>query len=434
MRERLKKYRSFRLFMDICVRCGACADKCHFFIGSGDPKNMPVLRAELMRSVYRRYFTLTGRIFGSLAGGARADRRRAEGVVLLLLPVHRVPPLLGVLPLRHRHGRDHHDGPRTARPCSAATSTGCWSRPPTASAPETTWAFSPTASRTASISPSTKPGRSPGIRDRDADQSQGRGDPLRRCLRPITSARRITYTLLGYLMLFHEIGLDYTVSTYASEGGNFGLFTSHEMMKRLNAKIYAEAKRLGVKWILGGECGHMWRVLHQYMDTMNGPADFLEVPVSPITGHAFENATLHQNGAYLRVHRRPDPQWQAEARSAAATTTGRSPSTIPAIPRAAWDCWKSRATSSTTSATISMRCRRTPSASRPSAAAAARAWARTKTGNAAARRLPAGQCRQVRQGKARRERARLHLRHRQGHPARRCMDYWVGGVEVCRHP
>ena len=69
MKERLKKYRSFRLFMEICVRCGACADKCHFFLGSSDPKNMPVLRAELIRSVYRRYFTLTGRIFGALAGG-----------------------------------------------------------------------------------------------------------------------------------------------------------------------------------------------------------------------------------------------------------------------------------------------------------------------------------------------------------------------------
>ena len=51
MRERLRKYRSFRLFMDICVRCGACADKCQFYIGSSDPKNMPVLRAELLRSV-----------------------------------------------------------------------------------------------------------------------------------------------------------------------------------------------------------------------------------------------------------------------------------------------------------------------------------------------------------------------------------------------
>ncbi len=62
------------------------------------------------------------------------------------------------------------------------------------------------------------------------------------------------------------------------------------MAKRLNAKIYAEAERLKVKWILGGECGHMWRVLHQYMDTFNGPPDFLEEPVSPTTGTRFENA------------------------------------------------------------------------------------------------------------------------------------------------
>jgi Fe-S oxidoreductase len=95
---------------------------------------------------------------------------------------------------------------------------------------------------------------------------------------------------MGYMMLFHELGLDYTWSAYASEGGNFGLFHSADMAKKLNAKMYAEAKRLGVKWILGGECGHMWRVVNQYMDTLNGPADFLEEPVSPITGTRFENA------------------------------------------------------------------------------------------------------------------------------------------------
>jgi Fe-S oxidoreductase len=99
---------------------------------------------------------------------------------------------------------------------------------------------------------------------------------------------------MGYLMLFHYLkekyGLDVTWSTYASEGGNFGSFTSHETMKRLNAKMYLEAKRLKPKWILGGECGHMWRVITQYMDTMNGPADFMEAPVNPITGTRFENA------------------------------------------------------------------------------------------------------------------------------------------------
>jgi len=69
-KERLERFRTFKIFMDICVRCGACADKCHFFIGTGDPKNMPVLRAELLRSVYRNDFTTVGRILGKI-GGAR---------------------------------------------------------------------------------------------------------------------------------------------------------------------------------------------------------------------------------------------------------------------------------------------------------------------------------------------------------------------------
>ena len=68
IKERLDKYRSFKIFMDCCVRCGACADKCHFYIGSGDPKNMPVLRAELLRSVYRNDFTTAGKLLGRLVG------------------------------------------------------------------------------------------------------------------------------------------------------------------------------------------------------------------------------------------------------------------------------------------------------------------------------------------------------------------------------
>ena len=88
MRERLDKFRSFKVFMDICVRCGACADKCHFFLGTGDPKNMPVLRAELLRSVYRGNFTKAGKILGSIARGREMTFRGPERVVHVLLPVH----------------------------------------------------------------------------------------------------------------------------------------------------------------------------------------------------------------------------------------------------------------------------------------------------------------------------------------------------------
>ncbi len=288
MRERLEKYRSFRLFMDICVRGGACADKCHFYIGTGDPKNMPILRAELIRSVYRRYFTAAGRLFGPLAGARDLTEDVLKEWFYYFYQCTECRRCSVFCP----YGIDQAEITMIGR--ELLTLVGC----------NINWVLEPAANcfRTGNhlgIPPH-------GIRDMldflvddIKDRTGVRVEvPLNRKGAEILFvtpsgdyfADPGTYTCMGYLMLFHELGLDYTMSTYASEGGNFGLFTSHEMIKRLNAKIYAEAKRLGVKWILGGECGHMWRVVHQYMDTMNGPADFLEVPVSPITGTRFENA------------------------------------------------------------------------------------------------------------------------------------------------
>ncbi|HSR11749.1 MAG TPA: (Fe-S)-binding protein [Thermodesulfobacteriota bacterium] len=287
-KERLEKYRSFRLFLDICVRCGACADKCHFYIGSGDPKNMPVLRAELLRSVYREYFTWTGKALGKLAGARPLTEDVLKEWFYYFYQCTECRRCSVFCP----YGIDQAEITMMGR--ELLNLVGC----------NINWVIEPAAN-------CFRTGNHLGI------QPHGMKDSLEFLAEDIKDRTGIevnipinkkgaeilfvtpsadffadpgTFTCMGYLMLFHELGLDYTWSTYASEGGNFGLFTSHEMIKRLNAKIYAEARRLGVKWILGGECGHMWRVLHQYMNTMNGPADFLQEPVSPITGTKFENA------------------------------------------------------------------------------------------------------------------------------------------------
>ena len=60
--------RGLRVYLDSCVKCGACTDKCHYFLGTGDPKNMPVARQDLLRKVYRRYFTFAGKYFPWLVG------------------------------------------------------------------------------------------------------------------------------------------------------------------------------------------------------------------------------------------------------------------------------------------------------------------------------------------------------------------------------
>jgi Fe-S oxidoreductase len=287
-KERLEKYRSFRLFMDICVRCGACADKCHFFIGSGDPKNMPVLRAELLRSIYRRYFTTSGKIMGKLGGARELTVDVLKEWFYYFYQCTECRRCSVFCP----YGIDQAEITMIGR--ELLNLVGC----------NINWIIEPAANcfRTGNHL-GLQPHAIKDMLDFFADDIEDRTGirvevPINKKgaeILFVTPSGDLfadpgTFTCMGYLMLFHEIGLNYTWSTYASEGGNFGLFSSHELMKRLNVKIYDEARRLGVKWILGGECGHMWRVLHQYMDTMNGPADFLEEPVSPLTGTKFENA------------------------------------------------------------------------------------------------------------------------------------------------
>ncbi|MBU0729901.1 MAG: (Fe-S)-binding protein [Proteobacteria bacterium] len=289
IRERLDKFRSFKIFMDCCVRCGACADKCHFFLGTGDPKNMPVLRAELLRSVYRNDFTKAGKILGKLAGAR--------------------PMTFGVLKEWFMYFYQCTE----CRRCSVFCPYGIDTAEITMMAREllhlvgvgTNWILEPAANsnRTGNhlgLQPHTFKENAEFLLD-DIEEVTGihlnsltfnrKGAEV---LFVIPSADVFAdpgiFTFMGYLLIFDHIGLDYTISTYSSEGGNFGSFTNNELMKKLNGKMYAEAKRLGVKWILGGECGHMWRVVHQYMATMNEPGDFMEIPVSPITGTRFDNA------------------------------------------------------------------------------------------------------------------------------------------------
>jgi len=289
---RLERFRSFKLFMDICVRCGACADKCHFFIGTGDPKNMPVLRAELLRSVYRNDFTAAGKILGRLAGARPLTVEVLKELWYYFFQCTECRRCSIFCP----YGIDTAEITMMARELFNLIGLNIdWIATPVANCYRTGnhLGIQPHAFKDMLDFFVDDLEEITGVRVEPNFNKKG-ADILFITPSGDVFADPGTYTCMGYLVLFHYLkevyGLDVTWSTYASEGGNFGSFTSHEMMKRLNTKMYAEAKRLGVKWILGGECGHMWRVINQYMDTMNGPADFLEEPVSPITGTKFENA------------------------------------------------------------------------------------------------------------------------------------------------
>jgi Fe-S oxidoreductase len=94
--------------------------------------------------------------------------------------------------------------------------------------------------------------------------------------------------LLGYAKVFHSAGVSWTLSSYASEAANFGMFIgSYENMREVSWRIRQAAKDLGVKRIIFGECGHAWRVAYSFLNTLAGPFDFLDQNY-PIPQHILE--------------------------------------------------------------------------------------------------------------------------------------------------
>jgi Fe-S oxidoreductase len=78
-------------------------------------------------------------------------------------------------------------------------------------------------------------------------------------------------SLIGYAKVFHAAGIRWTLSSHASEAGNFGLFIgSYDHMRRMALRVREAALDLGVKRIVVGECGHAWRIAYSFWNTLTG--------------------------------------------------------------------------------------------------------------------------------------------------------------------
>jgi Fe-S oxidoreductase len=58
--------RQLKQYLDICARCSICKDSCHQYVATGDLKYLPARRSELIREIYRKYFTKAGEFVPAL--------------------------------------------------------------------------------------------------------------------------------------------------------------------------------------------------------------------------------------------------------------------------------------------------------------------------------------------------------------------------------
>ena len=286
MKDLAEKNRAFQVYLDACVKCGACTDKCHYFIGTGDPKNMPVARQDLLRSVYRRYFTFAGKYFPWLVGARDLTKEVLDEWYSYYHQCSQCRRCSVFCP----YGIDTAEISMAAREIMDVVGKGqkyC----------------------NEIIGKVHKIGNNLGLQEKalratledleeDLEDETGvsvrlpvdeRGADIL-LITPSADffAEPHIDGLLGYAKVFHETGASWTISSYASEAANFGLFIgSYENMREVSLRIRKAAQDLGVKRIIFGECGHAWRVAYSFLNTLAGPFDFLDQN-HPIPQHICE--------------------------------------------------------------------------------------------------------------------------------------------------
>jgi Fe-S oxidoreductase len=288
--------RALQVFLDTCVKCGACTDKCHYYLGTSDPKNMPVARQDLLRSVYRRYYTFAGKHFPGLVGARDMTKdvldewynyfhqcsqcRRCSvfcpygiDTAEISMAAREIMDSVGQGQKYCNEiiGKVHKIGNNLGLPGPALANTleGLEEDVKDETGLDVKFPLDVKGAEVLLVTPSADFFAEPHIDG-----------------------------LIGYAKAFHAAGVSWTISSHASEAGNFGMFVgSSANLQKIARRIREAALDLGVKRIVVGECGHAWRVAYSFWNTLIGPFDFLDKNY-PVPQHICEfTYDLIQKGA-----------------------------------------------------------------------------------------------------------------------------------------
>ena len=286
MGDLLTKYRSLPVYLDSCIKCGACTDKCHYFLGTGDPKNMPVARQDLFRKVYRRYFTMSGKYFPKLVGAEDLTEEVLEDWYSYFHQCSQCRRCSVYCPM----GIDTAEISMAAREIMDHIGMG---QKYSNEIIGKVFKFGNNLGLPKGAIRSTLEGLEEELLEETGLDIRMPLDEKGADILLVTPSADLfaephILGLMGYAKVFHQAGVKWTLSSYASEAANFAMFIgSYENMREVALRIRQAALDLGVKLIVIGECGHAWRVAYSFLNTLAGPFDFLD-PRYPAPQHICE--------------------------------------------------------------------------------------------------------------------------------------------------
>ncbi|MCP5116530.1 MAG: (Fe-S)-binding protein, partial [bacterium] len=257
--------RAVQMYMEMCAKCGVCAAVCPVYYGAPEKRYNPAERTEIIRRVYKKYNTTSGRLLGKLVGAEDFDPADIDEWVRSFYECTGCRRCAVYCPF----GIDH----------SVITRKGRAIVDKVGKTPETMKKV---------VAVSLETGNTDGVGEKgfwasidflkeEMEEQHGKKIPM-----PVDVVGAEYFYVppsgdilvnpeatMGVAKVFHVLGMSdkWTMSSKCFDGANYGLFTGNDAdMKRDNKLYIDEAKRLGCKVLLMGECGHAHRIMEMMME------------------------------------------------------------------------------------------------------------------------------------------------------------------------
>ncbi len=262
-------------FIRISAKCSRCTANCPIYLATGDDRDIPCHRSELLLSVYRRHFTVAGQLRGRIFGDPGLTDEDIQQMADSFWDCTACRRCSRECPVGIEHGLITHLGRYILSEIGIA---------PRALVISTREQLIGATGNTSAI---PVPALLDTLEFLEEDMEEEKGVPIKYPIDQegaeylfvpaVSDFLMEADTLMGNAAVFAATGDSWTIGTGFFDSINYGLFYSDHVLEKAVQKIRDEAKRLKVKKILIGECGHASRSAYYFYPTFCGGKDALPV-------------------------------------------------------------------------------------------------------------------------------------------------------------
>jgi Fe-S oxidoreductase len=254
-----------KLYMEICAKCGTCANVCPVYYGSDEKSLNPVERSNLIRKIFKDYNTFSGKLKRKLSGNGELTEENLEKWAQYFYECTGCRRCASFCPF----GIDH----------SVITRKGRAIVDKLGKTPETMSKVVQISLETGNTDGASPAALKEAVRFLEEEMEEEHGKKIKIpvdvegaeyfYVPPSGDVLVNPEATTGVAKVFHALGMEdnWTMSSDCFDGANYGLFNGSDAdMKTDNKRYVEEAKNLKCKTLLMGECGHAYRIMKMIME------------------------------------------------------------------------------------------------------------------------------------------------------------------------